>query len=112
MKHTPGPWLVADPNPSISVLVHTGSQVIAACPCLSDEPNVNENARLIAAAPDMLDALQAADQFITEQLHDAFYADGIRGEVLDLLLLKARAKAKPDSPHGKVIAAIAKATNV
>ena len=79
-KHTPGPW------EAISNLVRTrctsdgnGGFLIAECP-----PNIGdrlENARLIAAAPDMLKALQEI----------VAAADGDGWSQLDATLAKARA---------------------
>ena len=60
-KHTPGPWVIVDPvagsTPVQSALMTTtarnGGFVSAMCP----GPDQQANARLIAAAPDMYEAL-------------------------------------------------------
>jgi len=48
-RHTPGPWTVAHKKDAQS-LVMSGEKVVATC-------DSADNARLIAAAPDLLDAL-------------------------------------------------------
>ena len=77
-KHTPGPWELESDEQSgkaIYVTVRTGEldHAIATVdtPC---------NARLIAAAPDMLEALQAIAE-----------ADGQPDEVLQMAMIRARA---------------------
>lgn len=61
-KHTPGPWIESkhfDKNEDVIlqiVQIDDQSKVIATC----DSPYDDANARLIAAAPEMLEALKAA----------------------------------------------------
>jgi hypothetical protein len=50
MKHTPGPWY-REPAKSFYVSADNGTQIIASCDRMA-------NAQLIAAAPDLLAALQ------------------------------------------------------
>ncbi len=56
-QHTPGPWRVGDREPYVEVWgprgMH-GSPIIAS---MENEPR-DENARLIAASPDMADAIK------------------------------------------------------
>ena len=64
MTHTPGPWdgYVGKHSGSPSALIaHSESMVVVArlFPFEVDEPTMNANARLIAAAPDLLEALEA-----------------------------------------------------
>ena len=56
--HTPGPWHVCDPDVAVNafIVVDEGNISIADCGCFSG--NREANARLIAAAPDLLDALK------------------------------------------------------
>lgn len=55
-KHTPGPWIgFIDPN-SFDILAAGRPGMIASCP-RGDGHDADANARLIAAAPDMLAAL-------------------------------------------------------
>ena len=76
MTHTPGPWEarkviggtvaifdVCDPNGRDIVTVYGGGV---------DLKSVPANARLIAAAPEMLEALKYVLTAHGEQLHDAF----------------------------------------
>ena len=64
-KHTPGPWeMVADPYGPMQAIMGNGRRmtVVDRLPDWTDEEAHEElaNARLIAAAPDMLKALMAA----------------------------------------------------
>lgn len=58
-KHTPGPWRVAR-KVSNCVVARGGLDIIAQCDTIGEETRdtENANARLIAAAPDLLAALE------------------------------------------------------
>ncbi len=61
-KHTPGPWTVVDDGSYSSCLAEVGNLIVSARHEVHDRLNddVNEaNARLVAAAPELLEALQA-----------------------------------------------------
>jgi len=73
-KHTPGPWVVPDQTWRRSLTVEVGGKELVQCPgsggamsytetiCTlnwSRTPEWDANARLIAAAPDLLEALEA-----------------------------------------------------
>lgn len=52
MSHTPGPWTWDDsPHHAQDGAIYAGDEYLFAVPCCEDD------ARLVAAAPDMLDAL-------------------------------------------------------
>lgn len=100
-KHTPGPWTVnphfnhgAEVRSLASVAwcsvasTHgaSGSQVI-------DVAEARANARLIAAAPDLLEALEAAHGYLVMMGTD--HADHIRG-VCRAAIAKAKGKAHDD----------------
>lgn len=77
MKHTPGPWrFYTEPQPNGCPIVGNGSGLMLAMlahsvnyPDQRDEANAN--ARLIAAAPDLLEALQAVvSQLEGHDLHN------------------------------------------
>lgn len=64
-EHTPGPWKVRRDENVFDVITQNGNG-ITACSC-ADRIDVKEdeaNARLIAAAPDMLSALKEAQEII------------------------------------------------
>ena len=55
-KHTPGPWAVLTGEFALYVTPAGGSRAIAQIPPVSQDAEAN--ARLIAAAPELLEALQ------------------------------------------------------
>ena len=63
-KHTPGPWFVPPPTyRTLYVEARVGNgmlQEVAACGPTEDPAQQAANARLIAAAPELLDACKAA----------------------------------------------------
>jgi hypothetical protein len=70
-KHTPGPWIWGDDyrglygaGPDNEVLCHASYEGM----WLSHKPNREADARLIAAAPELLDELQKAHQIILNAL--------------------------------------------
>jgi hypothetical protein len=78
--HTPGPWT----KEGATILqAHTNKGI---CKLLGSEQDQNANARLIAAAPDMFDALQA--------VRDAY---GDRDTLLMSQVKAALAKAKGEA---------------
>lgn len=56
-KHTPGPWIVGTFPTGASDVRSADSEI---CLCKSDFEDNQANARLIAAAPDLLEALEFA----------------------------------------------------
>jgi hypothetical protein len=74
-QHTPGPWIkhsrfvfrAGDGHLTICELQGSGGKYVERRELELDDPRFDEihaNGRLIAAAPDMLDALRQAEQFI------------------------------------------------
>ena len=67
-KHTPGPWIAEQRDTRSVVLAAKGRCLLADCPQWSnrdDRPRAAEafaNAKLFAAAPDLLDALESVSQ--------------------------------------------------
>ncbi len=120
MKHTPGPWIGAgpsfgDPLPRyINEIVtveedeHGGVETICRLPFNHLDAENEANARLIAAAPDMLDALIVAREFIsTDRNALADCAIDFDGRMSDD---DAAAVADYDKALLQIDAAIAKAT--
>jgi len=75
--HTPGPWVVSDPWMGFSQLIGRDGAFIfglaAGAPSEKQPDDVCEaNARLISAAPTMLEALRRAEQFITNGIELGF----------------------------------------
>jgi len=73
MTHTPAPWLVFDIHPNKSCLYVAPKGVNPVCNDVATIYANNENAKadacLIAAAPELLEALEKA----TRELHEAIY---------------------------------------
>jgi hypothetical protein len=85
-KYTPGPWSFEDESPHINK-VRSQGDIIAQV--IGDSPEADANARLIAAAPDMLEALEAVYRWQIEAIGD-------EDRVLDLVadaINKARGQA-------------------
>ena len=56
-KHTPGPWRVVENRVPASLEIYARETAIVECWRRADVQTEMANARLIAAAPDLLDAL-------------------------------------------------------
>lgn len=75
INHTPGPWVIGKQDHDV-VMVDTTSGT-AICDVYGDSDDRPANARLIAAAPDLLEALEAAHGYLVMMGTD--HADNIRG---------------------------------
>jgi hypothetical protein len=61
-KHTPGPWKQGSSDEDACVVYSSDDHIIAGCEGIDfDEGTENANARLIAAAPELLEALELAE---------------------------------------------------
>jgi hypothetical protein len=93
-KHTPGPW-VAERDRAKSVSLYSGKTFVGEIYCEQDEPSAEElgNVQLAAAAPDLLEALKAAEKEIRRlhMLHVRMF-EGKVGEP-DLLVARQARKA-------------------
>lgn len=96
-KHTPGPWFVRERNPednSIAIDAEKHYAIARVAPKPFYKPNEQEwNARLIAAAPDLLDALRAAESWLSSSTDYAVTHSGTYN-VLCAKILDAIAKAE------------------
>jgi hypothetical protein len=99
MKHTKGPWIVSDERESYlgpesgSFEVSGPSGII----CVTDEsyaPEAEANAHLIAAAPELLEALLQAQGYVGEycEHHDCRVSTELYAKI-DTLIAKARGEA-------------------
>lgn len=98
-KHTPGPWRIALGSHD---LIYAGATLVAQADCglfsESNVPRVDEvsaNARLISAAPELLEALKEARLQI-DYLHGKFKETGSGNSVLstiDAAIAKAEGEA-------------------
>ena len=94
-KHTPGPWSGGDSDLQVSTLsVHgkTDGDHSTVCRLVSPEhgmpiDEIMANARLIAAAPDMLEALQLASTMLATGMPEYDARDA--KEVIDAAIAKA-----------------------
>lgn len=57
-KHTEGPWHTLEEGNEILIIGHASHLATVPIGCSSDEPSDRANAALIAAAPELLAALQ------------------------------------------------------
>lgn len=66
-KHTPGPWRLAGRQVNGAILIRGSEATSEIAVVLQNDRrySIEANARLIAAAPCMLDALQAIEDFIS-----------------------------------------------
>lgn len=99
-KHTLGPWVLSATDDTV-VIDATGLEVAAIDGDYNDPdtwPQMEANARLIAAAPEMLDALRTAKAFIEREYRDPSVEPS--GEWLSKEARK---------PHAVICEAIAKA---
>lgn len=74
-EHTPGPWMMGDlaKGGCCEILPITGDRHLAICDVWSHEKPFEEqsaNARLIAAAPDLLSELLKAEAYVELQTSD------------------------------------------
>jgi hypothetical protein len=63
-QHTPGPWLIGTTPPNGEQTVGTHQGLMVAVATTGANIATEANARLIAAAPDLLDALQDAYEIL------------------------------------------------
>lgn len=106
-KHTPGPW-VTTPEPNRKEWgVDAGPWGIATCADAPGEGSAEANARLIAAAPELLEAAHDAIECIEilDNLMDNIKAHGNYSQEATLLFLSHAASCLRNIPP-----AIAKAT--
>lgn len=96
-KHTPGPWHYYRAHgcgfvgPSLHVPGSILYSEMAVCRLLADERegvNPEANARLIAAAPEMLEALKGA----LDLLREAGLSNRLNGIAVDVAIAKAEGK--------------------
>jgi len=91
-KHTAGPWAVKGSNPP-RVYARDGYDIIAACDSIMEMTHEQElaNARLIAAAPELLAALEQCLKIV-----DAYRRrSGGDGDIAAMNARAAIAKAQP-----------------
>jgi len=75
MKHTPGPWIVSLWENEIFVrALDDENECADICTMTDDEEDMQANARLIAAAPELLEALQLADRVLRDRDLDEYLA--------------------------------------
>lgn len=102
-EHTPGPWVHVKVEDLYDVCPAMRPGAIALD--ISNEPN----ARLIAAAPDMLAALYEAREFIDGQIDvvDGSYGEPapnramVLAQEIDAAIAKATGSSSSEEPHDK-----------
>ena len=98
MKHTPGPWVATHANGNDFIVKSGDIEVVAGCGCYGSPymrgSNPDADARLIAAAPDLLAALQA---LVYGELKLPMVSERKQREQLQEMALAAIAKATGES---------------
>jgi hypothetical protein len=69
-KHTPGPWHVFEGRAPGSLEIFAYKTAVAECWRRADAPTEMANARLIAAAPELLKVLLEIEKFMGADFHD------------------------------------------
>lgn len=87
-NHTPGPWAISQHDPRL--VKHLSGPVLAECGPVNTE-EAQANARLIAAAPELLASLRRVLRML--EIHDARLANF--GEVEEARLIISRAEGAP-----------------
>ena len=67
-KHTPGPWKIGTPPPNGEQTVGTDQGLMVAVATTGAGVQTKANASLIAAAPDLLEALQDCERVMSAEL--------------------------------------------
>jgi len=74
-QHTPGPWIVERENGETHVRTDDiDGWYVATCPEQPGDGDAIDNARLIAAAPDLLAALEAMRYRLIDAIEDSGYS--------------------------------------
>jgi len=63
--HTPGPWQTGENLNGPNLSVFSGGQIVADCAFPSDNTIAEANARVIAAAPDLLEVAIRCEQMVS-----------------------------------------------
>lgn len=94
-KHTPGPWIIEATPRSIAedYVIRTEHSVVAAILPLYNEDETDANARLIAAAPELLEAAKEAREALQPFLTEEPAAEWTAARMLDAAIAKATGEA-------------------
>jgi hypothetical protein len=92
-KHTPRPWFLSHASGDTMPITAEGYTVAEALP-FDNEGEQEANARLIAAAPELLDALEGVEEWMREYSLDYEIDHDSREQKLMLKISSAIAKAK------------------
>ena len=82
-KHTPGPWIAEPCGHADRVDVWTGSgigHVAAVSTGLTPDPSAKANARLIAASPELFEALETLVQRVSDLGANGFSQEVAKGK--------------------------------
>jgi hypothetical protein len=97
-KHTKGPWSISptsNPETEFGIASNDGT-IIARLDSWfdKDEPEADANARLIASAPDLLEALEALLRLYATECDGLYSGEGAWGEAQAARAAIARAKGQ------------------
>ena len=89
-KHTPGPWDVDFSGPARLAITGPSEETIARCDMQCENGDVDEaNARLIAAAPDLLEACKAVEVWVILATARDAHPEAVDNALADLKMLRA-----------------------
>ncbi len=91
-KHTPGPWMSIGITPHEQIVREENGEVVAFVPHNMSRNEYEANARLIAAAPDMLATLKDAQEFLRNGRWKR--EDGV-DNILSSVIAKAEGSGSP-----------------
>jgi hypothetical protein len=88
-QHTPGPWALLDREENSRTLTHitNGAHIVCTLGTTRTDgsPNHSANAHLIAAAPDLLDALEQAYNAIAWDIPSGSFSDQEEEDLLETI---------------------------
>lgn len=89
-KHTPGPWRVGKGGPNMCPTVGTEKGLMVAMVAYGDSHPTQANARLIAAAPDLLEALEELADLFDAMVSGEYRPDSFTTQPARAAIAKAK----------------------
>lgn len=109
-SHTPGPWEIRESKQGEGVCIYAGQYGIGKVWNLNDNPENEANARLVAAAPELLVALKSARAIIQDDRDAMFESVTVAGIASTMDEIDRPHIDRLDAALADIDAAIAKAS--